>query len=196
MATVTVTPDTLEELAKLPRVIRERIGKLFERLEAWPQSAAPSRSPAIWPAGIACGPAITASVFASKAKPSSWTRSGIGGSSMKTKSAEQKQAACPAHMVKGKRMVMLDEAAYEELLRKADLWEPDLPAPDADGNYPALVGAGRRPGPRHSPRPPQAGAVASRAGPPRRHPPGNPQPHRTGQEQAERADHRQDRPGA
>ncbi len=40
--------------------------------------------------------------------------------------------------VKGKRMVLLDEAAYESLLRKADLWEPDLPAPDAQGNYPAL----------------------------------------------------------
>jgi DNA-binding XRE family transcriptional regulator len=40
--------------------------------------------------------------------------------------------------VKGKRMVMLDEASYDALLRKADLWEPDLPAPDADGNYPAL----------------------------------------------------------
>ena len=40
--------------------------------------------------------------------------------------------------VKGKRMVMIDEAAYEALLRKADLWEPDLPAPDGNGNYPAL----------------------------------------------------------
>jgi DNA-binding XRE family transcriptional regulator len=35
-------------------------------------------------------------------------------------------------------MVMLDEATYEVLLRKADLWEPDLPAVDANGNYPAL----------------------------------------------------------
>jgi DNA-binding XRE family transcriptional regulator len=41
-------------------------------------------------------------------------------------------------IVKGKRMVMLDEATYETLLRKADVWEPDLPAPDAEGNYPAL----------------------------------------------------------
>jgi DNA-binding XRE family transcriptional regulator len=41
--------------------------------------------------------------------------------------------------VKGKRMVMLDESTYEALLRRADLWEPDLPAPDADGNYPALA---------------------------------------------------------
>ncbi len=36
MATVRVTPAALKELARLPRVIRERIGKLFQRLEAWP----------------------------------------------------------------------------------------------------------------------------------------------------------------
>jgi mRNA interferase RelE/StbE len=36
MVRVTVTPDALEQLAKLPRVIRERIGKLFGRLHAWP----------------------------------------------------------------------------------------------------------------------------------------------------------------
>jgi mRNA interferase RelE/StbE len=36
MANVTVRPDALEQMAKLPRVIRERIGKLFERLQAWP----------------------------------------------------------------------------------------------------------------------------------------------------------------
>jgi DNA-binding XRE family transcriptional regulator len=40
---------------------------------------------------------------------------------------------------KGKRVVIMEEAAYEALLRKADLWEPDLPAPDAKGNYPALA---------------------------------------------------------
>jgi DNA-binding XRE family transcriptional regulator len=40
--------------------------------------------------------------------------------------------------VKGKAMVMMDEATYQAILRKADLWEPDMPAPDADGNYPAL----------------------------------------------------------
>ena len=59
---------------------------------------------------------------------------------MKTESVEQSNSVFAARRVrvKGKRMVMLDEAAYEALLRKADLWEPDLPAPDADGNYPAL----------------------------------------------------------
>lgn len=36
MANVKVSPAALKQLAKLPRVIRERIGKLFERLEAWP----------------------------------------------------------------------------------------------------------------------------------------------------------------
>lgn len=36
MAQVTVTPTALEELAAQPRVIRERIGRLFERLAGWP----------------------------------------------------------------------------------------------------------------------------------------------------------------
>ena len=36
MAHVKVTPAALKELAELPRVIRERIAKLFVRLEAWP----------------------------------------------------------------------------------------------------------------------------------------------------------------
>lgn len=31
-----MTPDALKQLAELPRVIRERIGKLFQRLEEWP----------------------------------------------------------------------------------------------------------------------------------------------------------------
>src|SRR5437588_13072517 len=59
---------------------------------------------------------------------------------MKAKPREQNQGAAAARrmLVKGKRMVMLDEASYEALLRKADLWEPDMPAPDARGNYPAL----------------------------------------------------------
>jgi mRNA interferase RelE/StbE len=36
MATVKVEPKAVEQLARLPRVMRERIGKIFERLEAWP----------------------------------------------------------------------------------------------------------------------------------------------------------------
>ncbi len=43
--------------------------------------------------------------------------------------------------VKGKRKVILDEAVYQALLQKADVWEPDLPAPDTDGNYPATEAA-------------------------------------------------------
>jgi DNA-binding XRE family transcriptional regulator len=59
---------------------------------------------------------------------------------MKTKTVDRDNGAIAARrvVVKGKRMVMLDEAVYDALLCKADLWEPDLPAPDAKGNYPAL----------------------------------------------------------
>jgi DNA-binding XRE family transcriptional regulator len=38
----------------------------------------------------------------------------------------------------GKCMVVLDEAEYQRLLTKADEWEPAMPPPDADGNYPAF----------------------------------------------------------
>ena len=40
--------------------------------------------------------------------------------------------------VKGKRMVMLEETEFDRLMRQADEWEPQLPEPDADGNYPAV----------------------------------------------------------
>lgn len=40
--------------------------------------------------------------------------------------------------VKGKRMVMLEEAEFERLLHKAEEWEPLLPDPLPNGNYPAL----------------------------------------------------------
>jgi DNA-binding XRE family transcriptional regulator len=36
-------------------------------------------------------------------------------------------------------MAMMNEADYEALLHKASADEPDLPEPDADGNYPALA---------------------------------------------------------
>lgn len=39
--------------------------------------------------------------------------------------------------IKGTRMVLLPEADFEELVRKADLWAPVLPEADADGNRPA-----------------------------------------------------------
>jgi DNA-binding XRE family transcriptional regulator len=41
-------------------------------------------------------------------------------------------------VVEGKRMVMLHESTFESLLRKADLWEPEMPKADAAGNFPAL----------------------------------------------------------
>jgi len=40
--------------------------------------------------------------------------------------------------VKGKRMVMLEETEYDRLMREADLFEPLLPDPLPNGNYPAL----------------------------------------------------------
>jgi DNA-binding XRE family transcriptional regulator len=55
---------------------------------------------------------------------------------MKSKS-QANGVAAKRVTVKGKRMVMLEEAEFDRLMRKADEWEPLLPAPDADGNYPA-----------------------------------------------------------
>jgi DNA-binding XRE family transcriptional regulator len=39
--------------------------------------------------------------------------------------------------IKGRRMVLLSESEFNELLRHADLGEPTLPEADADGNRPA-----------------------------------------------------------
>jgi DNA-binding XRE family transcriptional regulator len=39
----------------------------------------------------------------------------------------------------GRRMVMLEESEYNRLRMKADEWEPLLPEPDSDGNYPAVA---------------------------------------------------------
>lgn len=60
---------------------------------------------------------------------------------MKAESLQRSKApfAVRRVRVKGKPKVVLDEADYEALLRKADVWEPELPAPDARGNYPALA---------------------------------------------------------
>ena len=52
--------------------------------------------------------------------------------------AEHNGMAAKRVVVRGKRMVMLEEAEFDRLLRKADEWEPLMPAADADGNYPAL----------------------------------------------------------
>jgi hypothetical protein len=92
---------------------------------------------------------------------------------MKTKRAKPQRLT-----IAGKRLVMLEEPAYEELARKADQWEPPLPEPDERGGYPLealdVLTA------RKIPRSRQAGMVPSRACSPRRHPSGNPQSHRTG----------------
>ncbi len=56
---------------------------------------------------------------------------------MRTKTLKRKQASPAFRTVNGQRMVMLSEPEYQHLLQKADLWEPVLPEPDAQGNYPA-----------------------------------------------------------
>ncbi len=40
--------------------------------------------------------------------------------------------------IAGKRMVILDEAAYRRLASQADEWEPPMPVQDANGNFPAI----------------------------------------------------------
>ena len=40
--------------------------------------------------------------------------------------------------IAGKRMVLLGESEYDRLKPKADEWEPLLPEPLPDGNYPAV----------------------------------------------------------
>ena len=61
---------------------------------------------------------------------------------MKTKSAERRSKRplkeAEYRIVNGKRMVMLQEAEYERLRQKADEWEPLLPDPLPNGNYPAI----------------------------------------------------------
>jgi DNA-binding XRE family transcriptional regulator len=58
---------------------------------------------------------------------------------MKTETPQLKDILAVERVtVKGRRMVIMHETAYEALLQKADVWEPELPRPDAQGNYPAL----------------------------------------------------------
>jgi DNA-binding XRE family transcriptional regulator len=56
---------------------------------------------------------------------------------MKTK-AKSNGVAAKRVTIKGKRVVQLEEAEFDRLLRRADEWEPLLPEPDAHGNYPAV----------------------------------------------------------
>ena len=41
--------------------------------------------------------------------------------------------------INGKRMVAMAESDFNQLLRKADLWEPEMPEPDEHGYYPLSV---------------------------------------------------------
>jgi DNA-binding XRE family transcriptional regulator len=55
---------------------------------------------------------------------------------MKTKTVKGAQPA--RRLIKnGRRMVVLEEREYERLRKKADEWQPLLPEPLPDGNYPA-----------------------------------------------------------
>lgn len=85
--------------------------------------------------------------------------------------------------VKGKRMVLLPEADFESLVRRADLWEPALPEADAQGNRPADEYAAISQA-RAILHPPKTWPHPSGAGPTRRHPPRNLEPNRTGPKQA------------
>jgi len=40
--------------------------------------------------------------------------------------------------LRGRRVVVLDQTEYERLREKADEWEPPMPEPDAEGNFPAV----------------------------------------------------------
>jgi DNA-binding XRE family transcriptional regulator len=59
---------------------------------------------------------------------------------MKTKTASRPKTRLTVQRLvqNGRRMVLLEESEYERLRQKADEWEPLLPAPLPDGNYPAL----------------------------------------------------------
>lgn len=56
---------------------------------------------------------------------------------MKTKTSKGTPTSAKHRTVNGRRMVILSEKDYKRLLQEADLWEPPLPEPNADGYYPA-----------------------------------------------------------
>ena len=88
-------------------------------------------------AGVGCEPATIGYAFGLKAARSSWTRSDIGESSMRTTKTQTKPATLERVHRNGRQMVLLEESEYERLMMKADEWEPLLPELDADGTYPA-----------------------------------------------------------
>ena len=62
---------------------------------------------------------------------------GVPARSIKNGAATSRTAVKAKRVtVKGKRMVMLDEAEFDRLLVLADEFEPLLPEPNEDGNYP------------------------------------------------------------
>jgi DNA-binding XRE family transcriptional regulator len=56
---------------------------------------------------------------------------------MKSRNAKVTPGSAKRQTVNGRRVVILSEKEYERLLQEADLWEPILPEPNADGYYPA-----------------------------------------------------------
>jgi len=58
---------------------------------------------------------------------------------MRTKTLKHREPRQEYVMRNGRRMVVLEESEYNRLRMKADEWEPLLPEPDGDGNYPAVT---------------------------------------------------------
>jgi DNA-binding XRE family transcriptional regulator len=56
----------------------------------------------------------------------------------RAKGAATNGAAQLYRTVNGKRMVLVEESEYQRLRVKADEWEPLMPEPLPNGNYPAL----------------------------------------------------------
>lgn len=57
---------------------------------------------------------------------------------MANKSTKRNKSAPQFQTQNGQRVVILTQEEYERLKQKADEWEPLLPEPDENGNYPAV----------------------------------------------------------
>jgi HTH-type transcriptional regulator/antitoxin HipB len=58
---------------------------------------------------------------------------------MTTKTAKRRKQPEPEfRTLNGRRVVILPQGEYERLKERADEWEPLMPEPDANGNYPAV----------------------------------------------------------
>lgn len=60
---------------------------------------------------------------------------------MKAETMSRTEAAHQFLTINGQRVVVLGEKDYVRLRQRADDWEPSMPEPDADGNYPAVEAA-------------------------------------------------------